>query len=472
MKRLILMAFCSAAICQTVCAKEIQLTPGSLEGLMPEISSEAELSLKGEADARDLSLMRSLPEALQVLDLSGLSITRFADTRPRYFNRTLFQEGQIPPFCFFKTHAIEVNLPAKTTLIGKGAFAGAALRRAEVPAGVSVIEDYAYYDCPNLLSVVLPESVSSLGKGVFANCPQLRTVDLSNTLITEIPQECFAGCTSLVQVILPANVDKIGREAFRGTAVVALELQDVAVLEPYALSGMNALKQVVLNPDGKIGEGVLMDNASLVALKGAPENIPSHFAANCPRLDPRGALSNATAIGDYAFANGATTSLVFSAGLSKVDRGIFHGISNLEYIEAIDLDSSIPATEEDSFSGLDCGAITLHVSDESYDAWKNDPLWGQFNVVSDINTSTDTIREDLSEGISIYTMGGEIRIIAEAPLLSVDIFSLDGRRLYGATPNASEFTLSQADIHANVIVVVAHTAESSKSTKIISGGKE
>lgn len=66
-----------------------------------------------------------------------------------------------------------------------------------------------------LRSVVLPDSVTTLGKEVFTGQPNLKTVALGNGL-SVIPESSFKGCALLETVTLPEYLKKIEADAFNG----------------------------------------------------------------------------------------------------------------------------------------------------------------------------------------------------------------------------------------------------------------
>lgn len=66
-----------------------------------------------------------------------------------------------------------------------------------------------------LETIVIPsDSITSI-KG-FSNCPALKELDLSKTEITEIPAGCFSKCSALVTVKLPDTLTTINNGAFAG----------------------------------------------------------------------------------------------------------------------------------------------------------------------------------------------------------------------------------------------------------------
>ncbi len=74
---------------------------------------------------------------------------------------------------------------------------------------------FSYSD---LKRVVIPDSVTQIGEGVFRSCSELQEVRLPETM-TEIPKKMFYKCSSLKEVTLPDNVTIIGEDAFGETKV-------------------------------------------------------------------------------------------------------------------------------------------------------------------------------------------------------------------------------------------------------------
>ena len=78
---------------------------------------------------------------------------------------------------------------------------------------VTSIRDGAFADCNNLKTVKLPDSIIAIGAGAFANCSQLTTVNFGNS-VRLIDVNTFVFCTSLESVTLPDSVFSIENDAF------------------------------------------------------------------------------------------------------------------------------------------------------------------------------------------------------------------------------------------------------------------
>lgn len=104
-------------------------------------------------------------------------------------------------------------IPDSAEAVGKAAFFGNSKIESIDLKNVSYIGDYAFSACFNLVSLTLPDSVISLGKGSFMNCTQLAEVALGDG-ITSIPDDCFSMCTQLKPFEIGSSVSEIGNYAF------------------------------------------------------------------------------------------------------------------------------------------------------------------------------------------------------------------------------------------------------------------
>lgn len=448
---------------------DISISSGQLDNIIKsgKLQSESSLKLTGTIDARDLAALESLPANIKRLDLSGVTIDGLVTSSREYFGRALFKAGEIPAYTFFQSKLEELVLPASVSEIGEGAFAASSLKSIQIPVGIEKVDNYAFYGCPNLTSVSLPSSIREIGKGAFGNCFALKSISLAGTKITEIPERAFAGSLQLSQLSLPASVTKIGREAFTHTAIADLNLSAVTEFEPFALSGMPYLEHLTINPMAEIPAGLLMDDTSLISLAGSPDNIPDYFAANCSSLKTQEAISSALSIGRYAFANNPAEILILPRGLQSLDKGVLSGMSRLKKIDVTALDDHIPAVDATTFSGIDQHDIILFVTDESFQAWLDHPVWGRFLVNSNNYSEVENIPA-VTEEISISLMANNIHISAPEPLEDVRVFSTDGRTLFAARPGENTADISTESFPSGVVILVAaDSAGHSKTASLV-----
>jgi len=79
--------------------------------------------------------------------------------------------------------------------------------------GITAISERAFFGCTGLKSVVIPDSVETIGNRAFASCRSLRSVTIGNGVST-ISDAAFHTCTSLTSIVIPDSVETIGADAF------------------------------------------------------------------------------------------------------------------------------------------------------------------------------------------------------------------------------------------------------------------
>lgn len=87
------------------------------------------------------------------------------------------------------------------------------LRSVVIPDSIKSIGKYAFSRCSSLESVTLPSSLVSIGDYAFRGCSALASLSLPNTLET-IGKYAFSNCTGLTEISLPENLTTIGERAF------------------------------------------------------------------------------------------------------------------------------------------------------------------------------------------------------------------------------------------------------------------
>ena len=109
-----------------------------------------------------------------------------------------------------------IILPESLVSIGKMAFrACKSLESITIPENVSEIGDGAFSSCSSLATVKILGPVKELTgiNGVFSGCTELKTITLPDTL-TILGNRTFNGCKALETINLPESLTEIGERAF------------------------------------------------------------------------------------------------------------------------------------------------------------------------------------------------------------------------------------------------------------------
>ena len=94
------------------------------------------------------------------------------------------------------------------TIISKGSFAnqfGTGVNEYILDANVTELPDFAFYNNMNLRTVVLPETLITIGEGAFEECVSLDSITIPAN-VTEIKDYAFSNCTALKYIACEALV--------------------------------------------------------------------------------------------------------------------------------------------------------------------------------------------------------------------------------------------------------------------------
>lgn len=186
----------------------------------------------------------------------------------------------------------------------------------DIPDGViienGVLKKWPCDKIPDDGKVVIPNTVTEIGRRAFFDCSELIAVEIPNS-VTIINEQAFSSCKGLTAINIPSTVENIGYEAFSNcnglTSVIIAN--GVKKIDDYAFSGCSNISKVVIPNSVKyMGTRVFLDCASLVTVK-LSENILSipHSTFNrCYSLKNVDFSSRLTRVEDYAFSE--CTSLV------------------------------------------------------------------------------------------------------------------------------------------------------------------
>ncbi|WP_276634381.1 leucine-rich repeat domain-containing protein [Prevotella pallens] len=108
---------------------------------------------------------------------------------------------------------ISVTIPNSVTTIGEGAFVDCRLTSVTIPNSVTEIGDRAFEGCSALTSVTIPNSVTKISDLAFARCSALTSVNIPNS-VTKISDLAFNWCERLTSISIPNSVTEIGSSAF------------------------------------------------------------------------------------------------------------------------------------------------------------------------------------------------------------------------------------------------------------------
>ena len=91
-------------------------------------------------------------------------------------------------------------------------YFGESITNAEI-VHAEKISDYAFYNCKNIKSVKISDSVKSIGYGAFDCCSYLEEVSIGNG-VTSIGIGAFHNCRRMTRIVVGSGLETVGESAF------------------------------------------------------------------------------------------------------------------------------------------------------------------------------------------------------------------------------------------------------------------
>ena len=120
-----------------------------------------------------------------------------------------------------------IIIPDSVTSIGDSAFSGCSILNpvtiSQTSSLLHTIGTYTFYNCAALTSIIIPNSVQTIGANAFDSCILLNPVTISQTssLLQTIGEAAFFNCQALQSIAIPNSVTSIGVQAFQSCYALA-----------------------------------------------------------------------------------------------------------------------------------------------------------------------------------------------------------------------------------------------------------
>ncbi len=208
--------------------------------------------------------------------------------------------------------------------VGKYAFSKSNCLNVVFPATVTVIDDYAFYLCKDLISVTA-NSVTSIGKNAFKGCTALTCVSIDS--MKNINDYTFYELAALSTVSLK-SAESIGNHAFSGcTALTSVTIDSLKSIGDYTFRWCKALSSISLESVESIGDYAF--NSAGNGLNAAlPELTQLGYCAFYKSGITTVDLPKLTSLSEHAFRESTLTSISCNS-LKIVPDYAFYGCDKL-----------------------------------------------------------------------------------------------------------------------------------------------
>ncbi len=184
----------------------------------------------------------------------------------------------------------------------QGEFISGTLKNVKISSIKTELPSYTFYGCSSLESIVIPDTVVTIGEHAFFGCSSLKTIDLSRDLVN-IGNYAFYGCSAITSVFIPANVREIGLDAFSGLPL----LSSITVSSDNDIYHSNSSNAIIRTKD------------KTLVLGCAKTSVPSD--------------GSVTVIASHAFHSAYTlTEVVVPDSVEMIESAAFYGCKALESV--------------------------------------------------------------------------------------------------------------------------------------------
>lgn len=341
------------------------------------------LTISGTLDATDFKFIRDSIPNLAYLDISQTTIAAYTGANGTGGSYSIsYPASSIPQnaFCtsYYSIHNTvlrSILLPNSLISIGNAAFEYCSrLDSIAIPNTVTTIGEYSFSSCINLKNVNIPGSVSELGC-VFNGCTSLTKIVIPNS-VTSLTFNTFAGCSGLKTVTLSNSLTTIGGYAFSYCSGIT----DISIPNTVTIIGSNAFSNCSGLTSVEIGSKV--------------NTIEMSAFSNCTGLTELTLPKSVQTIGDYAFQGCNLLSIVnIPANVNSIGSYAFscNGLKSILSANSIPLNMSTYGV----FSYVNKSKCILYVPTGSKSLYQNTSQWKDFSNISEefgFMLSNDTVR--------------------------------------------------------------------------------
>lgn len=211
--------------------------------IIPSLESYFTVNATGETITGLTDTGKTQTELVIPYEINGKKITKLSSGHES-------SSEQPVSILYGNSTVTKVMIPKSVTTLGRGAFFSCkSLKSINIPNSVTSIEDYAFCNS-SLTSIDIPNSVTSIEQNAFSSCSSLTSIDIPNS-VTSIGDSAFSSCSALTSANIPNTVTSIGTSAFlgRNPATLTIYCEQGSYAETHAKNNNNSVVYTDIKDD-------------------------------------------------------------------------------------------------------------------------------------------------------------------------------------------------------------------------------
>lgn len=256
-------------------------------------------------------------------------------------------------------------------------------------SGLKTVGGYAFYNS-GLTTITIPNTVTTLTGGTFAQCSDLKTVLFeTGSRLTELNDSTFENCTTLTDVTIPRSVQTIDQYVFRGDSALTLDFEPDAQLQSIStqaffnthnLDSLTFPKTLQSIGDAAFQAAFNKQQQATITFEAGSQLTTigtAAFAYNNALVGTLNLPEGLTTMGQTAFVSTGLTGVTFPSTLTEIPEQAFtyaqlktlhipgtvktvgYEAFSVEPIQTLTIDEGVQVIGEEAFSFIQANTVQL-----------------------------------------------------------------------------------------------------------------
>ena len=255
-----------------------------------------------------------------------------------------------------------------------------------IPDSVTSIGEEAFCGCNLIKGITIPGSVTSIGDSAFSDCSSMTSIEIRDG-VTSIADWAFDRCTSLTSITIPNSVTSIGKHAFNGCTGLIEKENSIDYVSGWAISCDDSVTEVTLRKGtrGIADEAFRGTALTSIIIPDTVTSIGNSAFAYCAELTSVVIPDSVTSIGSYAF-NDCVSLMNVTIGDGVTNIGSY-AFRDCTLLESVTFGENSQLTSISSYAFFDCISLTSIIIPNSVTTIGDSAFYGCYKLIEVYNLS-------------------------------------------------------------------------------------